>query len=708
MSNIDNLSVSFGADFRGLIAEMKKAEGATAQFRQKAEREMANAKAAFDRIGSQIRSGIASAISTIGITRIAQLSREALRLAENIEKQSAALGVGVEYYQALQYAARQAGVDQNALLSGATRLREVMAEAAAGKGEGLPIFKAMGIQLRDLNGQLKTVEAVLPELADKFAKLGPGDQQLVGKLVGQDFAKLLNLGGDAIERLLAQAKEFNQVWGAGMVSKNAALNKEIDNLQSRIGKDLTAAAGDFAGAWLVALKAIVKIQEGADGLLSSLRIGGQRVGKDVTPDQRRAELDRDMAEAQRKIDAAAAAPRRSLFGIANDRGKTDIAALQADIDRMREERRGLDEFDRIQKRDRSGTPPAPGAGKRDTGLGVATASESELARKLKEIADAARDARNELTMDPADAAWAKMEADLTRLGAQLPQLQAAGENFTSTWRDQAGKAFKELQADQELQLKLVQAEAMGRKDVVLALQMQSAFAKQFGVEEAQRLASQFEAMAKIRVEAERQAELMQELRSTVQDALVSGFQDAAAALQEFAATGKIVWSRFGEIALNTLQKISNKLAEMALNQLFQKLLGTIIGSVGNIAGAAGGIGGGGMGASSGIGALFGGPRAEGGPVLPGMAYLVGEKRPEIFMPDQPGRIIPRVPESGMGAVYNIDARGADREGLARLEAMIRRTNGRLNHVDASIGPRAVSAVVDAKRRGGAVANTFGR
>jgi hypothetical protein len=37
------------------------------------------------------------------------------------------------------------------------------------------------------------------------------------------------------------------------------------------------------------------------------------------------------------------------------------------------------------------------------------------------------------------------------------------------------------------------------------------------------------------------------------------------------------------------------------------------------------------------------PRANGGRVLAGMDYLVGERRPEIFRPDRPGRIIPRVP-----------------------------------------------------------------
>jgi len=34
------------------------------------------------------------------------------------------------------------------------------------------------------------------------------------------------------------------------------------------------------------------------------------------------------------------------------------------------------------------------------------------------------------------------------------------------------------------------------------------------------------------------------------------------------------------------------------------------------------------------------PRAEGGPVGPGTAYLVGEQGPEVFVPKQPGVIVP--------------------------------------------------------------------
>lgn len=45
-------------------------------------------------------------------------------------------------------------------------------------------------------------------------------------------------------------------------------------------------------------------------------------------------------------------------------------------------------------------------------------------------------------------------------------------------------------------------------------------------------------------------------------------------------------------------------------------------------------------------------RASGGPVRKGMPYIVGERRPELFIPAQNGTIMPRVPTSGGGTPYS--------------------------------------------------------
>ncbi len=63
--------------------------------------------------------------------------------------------------------------------------------------------------------------------------------------------------------------------------------------------------------------------------------------------------------------------------------------------------------------------------------------------------------------------------------------------------------------------------------------------------------------------------------------------------------------------------------------------------------------------------------------------------------------------AGPNITYNIDARGADREGLNRLTAAIRQLDGKVNYLDRTMDRRAVNAMAYARSRGGNIARAFG-
>ena len=64
--------------------------------------------------------------------------------------------------------------------------------------------------------------------------------------------------------------------------------------------------------------------------------------------------------------------------------------------------------------------------------------------------------------------------------------------------------------------------------------------------------------------------------------------------------------------------------------------------------------------------IFGGGRANGGPVSSGTSYVVGERGPELFVPNTSGKIIPNGGSAGGGATINLTVNGAiDAEGTAR-------------------------------------------
>ena len=72
------------------------------------------------------------------------------------------------------------------------------------------------------------------------------------------------------------------------------------------------------------------------------------------------------------------------------------------------------------------------------------------------------------------------------------------------------------------------------------------------------------------------------------------------------------------------QILAAKLATALFGSDFSK------GNIGGLVGSAGNF----------LSGLFGGARANGGPVQAGVPYIVGEKRAEVFVPDTNGTILP--------------------------------------------------------------------
>ena len=124
-------------------------------------------------------------------------------------------------------------------------------------------------------------------------------------------------------------------------------------------------------------------------------------------------------------------------------------------------------------------------------------------------------------------------------------------------------------------------------------------------------------------------ESQDEIRQRAED-MRDATRDASQGIVEDLLAGKSAADAFA----GALGKIGDRLLNMAFDQAFGK--GGIFGGVGS--------GGGFLNALSG---LFGGFRAGGGPVRAGRAYVVGEKRPELFVPGQSGHIVPSIPKAVM-------------------------------------------------------------
>ena len=98
----------------------------------------------------------------------------------------------------------------------------------------------------------------------------------------------------------------------------------------------------------------------------------------------------------------------------------------------------------------------------------------------------------------------------------------------------------------------------------------------------------------------------------------------------------------GEVASNTFKRISNALLNYGVNLALAGLPG-------------------------GLGSFFGSAlgvekKAKGGPVTGGSPYIVGEKGPELFVPNSSGNIVPNHEMGGANVVVNVDASGSSVQG----------------------------------------------
>ena len=99
------------------------------------------------------------------------------------------------------------------------------------------------------------------------------------------------------------------------------------------------------------------------------------------------------------------------------------------------------------------------------------------------------------------------------------------------------------------------------------------------------------------------------------------------------------------------------------------------------------------------------------------AGLMSEAGPEAVLPltrlangelgvkGLPGAMADAAP--GPVITYIIDARGADREGLSRLAAVVREQGAEIRYVNRTLERRAVEAMVYTRGRGGNIARAFG-
>jgi len=212
-----------------------------------------------DRIGNLMgrvaRIGLIAGAAAGGVglltTSYGNAAEEALRTAQR-------LGIGVEAYQELGYAAERSGVSQDTFSMAMQRFTRRAAEAVQGGGEAEEALERLGIRLTDSAGRMRPTEDMLAEVADALAGVeDPAERvRLAFQLFDSEGVRMLDMlaeGSDGMAELRARARELGVVIDEEAARAALDFNDALTDL-SKAGEGLRNTIG---GALLPILTPLV-------------------------------------------------------------------------------------------------------------------------------------------------------------------------------------------------------------------------------------------------------------------------------------------------------------------------------------------------------------------------------------------------------------------------------------------------------------------
>jgi uncharacterized protein YukJ/predicted nuclease with RNAse H fold len=212
-----------------------------------------------------------------GASAMVYALKEAVDSADNMSKMAQKVGVTTEALSELSYAAKLSDVSMESLQAGMVKL-------AKGAAEGNDAFEAMGINVKDTHGDLKTTDVLMSEVAGKFANYKDGAEKtalavkLFGK-AGADMIPLLNSGADGLAEMAAEANALGIVIDGNTAKAAEQFNDNITRLQSglsgiglQVANALLPAMGGLTDQLVATAKNSSAVADGAAIIVSGFRL----------------------------------------------------------------------------------------------------------------------------------------------------------------------------------------------------------------------------------------------------------------------------------------------------------------------------------------------------------------------------------------------------------------------------------------------------
>jgi hypothetical protein len=158
-----------------------------------------------------------------GSKKFLEFAESIINFGNEMRRLSEKTGIGVQTLSDLKTSAELAGLDIQGLDSALKKFSLTSAQAEAGNKKALGGFQALGISLKGANGDFKTTDQLLLEVADKFKNAEDGPKKVAAAVAlmgknGADAIPLLDGGSESIHKMgvvisrefLDASKEFHE------------------------------------------------------------------------------------------------------------------------------------------------------------------------------------------------------------------------------------------------------------------------------------------------------------------------------------------------------------------------------------------------------------------------------------------------------------------------------------------------------------------
>lgn len=181
---------------------------------------------------------------------------------------SRSIGISAEKLQEWRYAAKQNGVEIEEFDRGVQILSRNLGKAFRGKGPA-DLLQAMGVKLKGVNGQFRTTEELLPQIADKLAKIkNPATRAAAAaELFGRSGVALLPMLLDGSKGLADYAKRAREL---GIVLSNEAV-AQTDEFGDKVDDAKAALTGMRNTIGTALLPVLTKLTERFTDWLINIR-----------------------------------------------------------------------------------------------------------------------------------------------------------------------------------------------------------------------------------------------------------------------------------------------------------------------------------------------------------------------------------------------------------------------------------------------------